>query len=218
MVEKPAGISMKKLNFNWRRYPLLNFVLLLIVTGALTSLAPAEKSLGTNVRVVYLHGAWVWVALAAFVSAGGIGLAGLLTRRVHLHTWSRALGRTGLFFWITYLPISLWAMQTNWNGLFLAEPRWRLAVIFALGGLAVQIGLTLMDDPGWASAANSLYVFVLFLALRTTQDVMHPGSPIFNSDSRDIQVFFTALLLLTCIAAWQITRWWHKVESVNVEK
>lgn len=218
LLEKPAGISMKKLYYYWQRYPLLSFLLMLGLTVALTSFGPAEKTLGTSVRVVYLHGAWVWVALVTFTAAGVTGLAGLLTRRLQLQNWSRALGRTGLFFWITYLPISLWAMQTNWNGLFLAEPRWRLAVIFALGGLVLQLGLTLMDHPAWASVANLSYVVVLFFALRSTQDVMHPSSPILNSNAWGIQVFFTGLLLLTFVAAWQITRWWHQVESVSAEK
>ncbi|MCJ7556761.1 MAG: hypothetical protein MUP90_07585, partial [Gammaproteobacteria bacterium] len=143
-----------------------------------TALGPAEKSLGTNVRVVYLHGAWVWAALAAFFAAGVVGLIGLILRRHRLHAWSRAVGRTGLFFWITYLPLSMWAMQTNWNGLFLAEPRWRLAVVFAVGGLVLQIGLSLVENPAWASAFNVLYAVLLWLALQTTDQVLHPSSPV----------------------------------------
>jgi hypothetical protein len=165
--------------------------------------------LGSNVRIVYLHGAWVWAAMAAFLMAAVIGLAGLVTRRQALHLWSRALGRTGLFFWITYLPISMWAMQANWNGLFLAEPRWRLAVVFALGGLLMQIGLALVEDPVWASAANLFYAMVLILALQNTQDVMHPPAPILNSNALHIQLYFTGLLLLTLLAVWQIARWWY---------
>jgi hypothetical protein len=101
------------------------------------------------VRVVYLHGVWVWAALAGFLAAAVVGLAGLVSRRWKLHLWSRALGRSGLFFWITYLPISLWAMQANWNGLYLAEPRWRIGLIFAIGGLLMQIGC-----PWWRTRSG----------------------------------------------------------------
>src|SRR3989304_9331789 len=118
-----------------RKSPLLWFFVFVIIIFILTTVGPAERSLGTNVRVVYLHGAWVWAALAGFLAAAAAGLLALITRRTTLHYWSRALGRTGLFFWITYLPISLWAMQTNWNGLFLAEPRWRIGLIFGVAGL-----------------------------------------------------------------------------------
>jgi hypothetical protein len=194
--------------------PLVLFVLLLFVVALFTVLGPAEKTLGSNVRVVYLHGAWVWAALAAFLAAGLVGLVGLLTRRVSLHYWSRALGRTGLFFWITYLPLSMWAMQSNWNGLFLAEPRWRLAIIFAIGGLLMQIGLSLLENPVWASALNLAYLMLLLISLQTTEQVLHPSSPVLNSDAWRIQLFFGGLLLLILLVAWQVARWWYATEDI----
>lgn len=192
--------------------PLVLFVLLLLVVALFTTLGPAEKSLGTNVRVVYLHGAWVWVALLSFYTAALVGVIGWITRRESLHYWSRALGRTGLFFWITYLPLSMWAMQTNWNGLFLAEPRWRLAVVFAIGGLLLQVGLSLLENPAWASAANLLYAVLLWLALQSTEQVMHPSSPVLSSGAWRIQLFFGGLVLLTLLVALQVARWWYSAE------
>ena len=194
--------------------PLVLFVLLLFVVALFTVLGPAEKTLGANVRVVYLHGAWVWAALAAFLAAGLVGLVGLLTRRATFHFWSRALGRTGLFFWITYLPLSMWAMQTNWNGLFLAEPRWRLAIIFAIGGLLMQIGLSLLENPAWASAFNLVYLILLLVSLQTTEQVLHPSSPVLNSNAWRIQLFFGGLLLLILLVAWQVARWWYATEDI----
>ena len=190
------------------RSPLIWLFFAILAVAILTLAAPAERSLGGNVRVVYLHGAWVWVALLAFVASGAVGLTGIISRRKRINIWSRALGRTGLFFWITYLPISLWAMQTNWNGLFLAEPRWRLAVIFAIGGLALQLGLTLLENPAWASAFNLLFVLILWFALQNTEQVMHPPSPILTSNAWRIQLFFSGLLAATLLAGWQVTRLW----------
>jgi hypothetical protein len=188
--------------------PIFWLFLALAAIAVLTAVAPAEKTLGAHVRVVYLHGAWVWAALAAMIAAALAGLAGLLTRREGLHLWSRALGRSGLFFWITYIPISLWAMESNWNGLFLAEPRFHLAVVFAVVGLLLQVGVTLLENPAWASAGNLLYALALLAALRTTQNVMHPPAPILNSDALRIQVFFAGLFLLALLAASQVARWW----------
>jgi len=195
-----------------RKAPLLWLGISLAAVAFITLLGPAERSLGSNVRIVYLHGAWVWTGLFGFVAAAVVGLAGLVLRRENLHRWSRALGRTGLIFWITYLPISMWAMQANWNGLFLAEPRWRVAFIFAIGGLILQIGVTLIEDPIWASAANIVFALALFFALRATEDVMHPASPIFGSDSWRIQLFFGGLLLLTLLAGWQLARWFYQLD------
>lgn len=189
---------------------LLWFALNLLAIIAVTAVGPAEKSLGTNVRVVYLHGVWVWAALFCFLAAALAGITGLIGRRQNAHFWSLALGRTGLIFWITYLPLSLWAMQTNWNGLFLSEPRWRVAMIFAAGGLVMQIGITMLENPAWASAFNVVYMAILLYVLQTTDQVMHPGSPIFSSGAWRIQAYFLLLLLLTLLAAWQLARLLYK--------
>jgi hypothetical protein len=196
--------------------PLIWFLVAVAAIGLFDSLGPPEKTLGTNVRVVYLHGVWVWASLITLLAAGAVGLAALLTRREALHRWSRALGRAGLFFWISYLPISMWAMQTNWNGLFLAEPRWRMAIIFALGGLALQIGVTLVENPAWASAGNLMYILAMLFALANTENVMHPPAPILHSDARGIQVYFAGLLLLTLLAASQAARWFHIFERARL--
>lgn len=189
--------------------PLFWFGLTVVGIAISTTLAPAEKALGNNVRVVYLHGAWVWVSLISLAAAAGSGSLGLLTRKSAWHGWSQALGRTGLFFWVTYLPISMWAMQTNWNGLFLNEPRWRLAVIFSISGLLLQIGLSLIQRPSWTSAANLLFFVLLVYVLQTTAQVLHPPSPILTSDAWHIKIYFLSLVTLTLLAAWQVARWWR---------
>ena len=187
----------------------------LLAIIAITAVGPAEKSLGTNVRVVYLHGAWVWAALMCIFAAAISGIVGLVSRREAAHYWSLALGRTGLIFWITYLPLSLWAMQTNWNGLFLSEPRWRVAIIFAIGGLVMQVGITLLEKPAWASALNVIYVGILVFVLQSTDQVMHPGSPIFGSGAWRIQAYFLLLLVLTLLAAWQLARLLYGMKNAS---
>ena len=192
--------------------PLFWFILFLAALATLAAISPAEKTLGNNARIVYLHGVWVWASLASMLLAGLIGLAGLVSRRQELHCWSRALGRIGLFFWITYLPISMWAMQTSWNGIFLAEPRWRLAITFAIAGLLLQIGLTLMENPAWASVANLIYISILIPVLISTQNIMHPPSPILSSQAPRIQFYFAGMFLLALLAVWQGARWWLQLE------
>ena len=185
---------------NW-----LWLILALLTVAVLTLLSPPEATLGDNVRVVYLHGAWVWAALAAFLIAAGIGVAGLLRRAVALHRWSQAWGRAGVIFWVTYLPVSLWAMQANWNGLFLAEPRWQFALVFAVTGVLLQLGLSFLPVR-WTSVGNLAFVIALFWAMLSTENVMHPPSPMLDSSFSSIQVFFAALTLLLIFAAWQIAR------------
>lgn len=180
------------------------FTITMLVILVLVMLGPAEKALGSNVRMVYLHGAWVWTALTAYLAAALVGLVALLVRKPGLHCWSIALGRTGLLFWLTYLPLSLLAMQTNWNGLFLAEPRWRLAIAFAITSILLQAGLTILGRPAWNSVGNIAFAAALLLALRNTTSVMHPDSPIFSSDLLSIQFYFLLLVVMVLLAALQV--------------
>lgn len=187
--------------------------LFLLATGVVAGLGPPEKSLGVNVRIVYLHGALVWTALAGFGAAGLAGLMALTGLWQRGWRWSAALGRSGLMFWIAYLPVSLWAMQANWNGLFLAEPRWRLAAIFAVSGILLQVGLALLRRPKAYAWGNLGYILALIWMLSRTEDVLHPKSPIFNSESSWLQIYFLILLLLTLAAGWQMARLWLAVDN-----
>ena len=192
--------------------PLILFIAVVIVIALLALFGPEEKSLGANVRIVYLHGAWVLSAEVAFAAAALAGLVALITKRDTFHHWSAALGRAGIFFWITYLPLSLWAMQSNWNGLFLAEPRFRLALIFAITGVLLQVGLWIINTNWVTSLANIVFIIVLRVIFATADNVMHPPpSPIFNSGNFTIIGFFVALIALTLLASFFLTRVFLKV-------
>ena len=194
------------------RTPLILFIATIILIALLALFGPEEKTLGSNVRIVYLHGAWVLTAEVAFFAAAIAGAIGLITKRVSFHRWSAALGRTGILFWLTYIPLSLWAMESNWNGLFLSEPRFRLAVIFAVTGTLLQLGLWLINTNWITSAANIIFIVVLRVIFATASNVMHPPpSPIFNSGNYAIIGFFLALILLTLVAAYFLTRVFMKV-------
>ncbi len=187
--------------------PLTLFFITVIVIALLALFGPEEKSLGANVRIVYLHGAWVLSAEVAFVAAAMAGLIALIAKRDSFHHWSAALGRTGIFFWVTYLPLSLWAMESNWNGLFLSEPRFRLAVIFAVTGVLLQVGLWLINTPWTTSIANIIYIVVLRVIFSSASNIMHPPpSPIFNSGNFAIIGFFLAMIALALLAAFFMTR------------
>ena len=194
--------------------PTTYFFITVIAIALLTLLGPEEKSLGSNVRIVYLHGAWVLTAEIAFFAAALAGLLGLILRKDIFHTWSAALGRTGIVFWITYLPLSLFAMQTNWNGLFLAEPRFRLAMMFAVTGILLQIGLWIFNTAWLTSLANIIYIVVLRVIFSTAENIMHPPpSPIFNSGNYVIIGFFVSLNLLALLAAYFLTRFFMNTKS-----
>jgi len=116
----------------------LAVLITLAVIVLIAFLAPIEKTLGANIRIIYIHAAWVWTGKVLFGIAAIAGLLALIfsqqERLVHL---TRSLAFTALFFWITYLPMSLYVMQSTWGGFFFDEPRWRIP--FMLGIIAVLL-------------------------------------------------------------------------------
>jgi hypothetical protein len=199
-----------------RANSLLLTLLFLLLTLLVSIFGPPERSLGSNVRLVYLHGSWVWTALLALGAAALTGLAGLLFGSERLQGWSRSLGQTGMIFWLTYLPLSLWTMQANWNGLYLSEPRFKIGLDYAVIGLLLQLAILVLRQPRLASVLNVSFALALFWSISHAQEVMHPASPIFGSDSVSIRLFFLLLLLVNILTAGYLNLTLLKVQSKAV--
>ncbi len=107
-------------------------------------------------------------------------------------------------------------MQSNWNGLLLAEPRFRLAMMFAVTGILLQIGLWIFNISWLTSLGNIIYIVVLRVIFSTAQNIMHPPpSPIFNSGNYIIIGFFVGLNLLALLAAYFLARWFLGIRRVS---
>lgn len=182
---------------------------LLILLAAL--FAPVEQTLGQSIRLIYFHGAWVWAGIITFGLAALAGVVGLVIRR----GWpgvSLTLGRTGLFFWLTYLPVSLLVMQIYWGGLFLDEPRWRIPFTFAVVGVLLQTGIALMSQRWLTCLGNFLFGAALYWELLPAGSVLHPDSPVFGSNSIRIQVSWLVLLALSLLFGLQLAAWLYQLQ------
>lgn len=183
---------------------IMRTVLLILIAVFISVLAPPEKTLGSQARLIYFHGGWVWAALIGFGLSGALGLFGLLSRKIALLAWSVALQRSALLFWLLFLPMSLWVMQVSWNGLFLAEPRFRIPLNFAIIGLIFQLATTLIANPSLSGLVNFLFVGALFWALGGAEYILHPQMPILNSQAGVLRYIFFTLVILLCGACWSL--------------
>jgi hypothetical protein len=184
----------------------LLFVSLLMVTAMLTSFGLLEASLGASVRLVYLHGAWLWTALVGLAAAAAAGLVGLLLCRPAFQNGPVAPGQAVAFSWVTYLPLHLWTMRASWNGLTLGEPRWRVSLSSAVIAVLLQLAILAFNRLEWASAVNTAFFIILAWTLSPTEQVMHPPSPIAASGSVAMRGFFLGLLALCLLAGWLLSR------------
>jgi hypothetical protein len=188
-----------------RSYSPVWLLVTILAIATVTAFGPTERTLGENLRLVMLHGAWVWTGKILFAAAAVSGLAGLLLPRSIWSNLSLALGRAGLLFWLTYLPMSLVVQMQNWGGIFWDEPRWRVPFTFGVVGLLLQLGLWVINQPRVTNLANLIFGILLWWQLGGITNVLHPDSPIFGSNSTGIQVFFLVLLGLMVLAGAQIT-------------
>ncbi|MFQ5854385.1 MAG: hypothetical protein ACE5LU_01895 [Anaerolineae bacterium] len=169
--------------------------------------APLDRVLGDVSRLVYLHGAMMWVALVGFTVAGALGVGHLMTNRTAWHQWSQGLERSAIVFWAGYLPLSVLAADLAWNGVFWAEPRWAMAAQILVVAIALQVGGRLLDNPRVSSTLNALVAGVTWWLLIRTPLIIHPDNPIGASESLGIQLSFAALVGLCGLDALLIARW-----------
>ncbi len=183
---------------------------LVLITAGITVvlfLAPLDRVLGDVSRLVYLHGAMVWVALIGFTLAGILGAAHLLTGRSAWYRWSQGVERTAILFWAGYLPLSVVAADLAWSGVFWGEPRWAMAAEILVVAVAFQVGGALLDNPQVSSTLNAVVAGVTWWLLLRTPLIIHPENPIRASSSLGIKLSFVALVVLCGLVALQLARW-----------
>jgi len=187
----------------------ISLVVLAIAALLFAWVAPNDVTLKGTSKVVYIHGALVWTSLLTLTAAGVVGLAALAAMPVKrdnaLHAWALALGRTGLLFWIAYIPVSMLASRMAWNAVFLAEPRYTTAFRVLAIAVIVQVIVFLFNRPAISSGLHAAQAVVLWAMLLTTPSVLHPDSPILRSVP-SIQFFFGLMVLACGMAALQVAR------------
>lgn len=187
--------------------------LLLAAMIVVVALAPAEQSLGSGIKVVYVHVALIWTGMALMLVNGLVGLAEVALARPFLARWRQVIGGVALGVFIVGVVVSLWAEQVNWGGVLWREPR-NLAV-FNVTAVAIIVQVLASWLPKWrwrGLFATGLAAYLLWEIPRTPL-VMHPSDPVRTSNSMGIQATFYSLFVL-CLgtAVWLI---WYILARQN---
>ena len=186
-------------------------------------LAPAETRLGNLVKLIYVHGALVWVGLVAFSVAGGLGLVALamrylLSRADRAKTWYRgtdAAGLAALIIWIAYALSAMivtglaWGQVIAWN-----EPRVRVTGLILVAALVLTIVTRLVDHDDFTAVVNVMMGIVPWVVVRQAEAIRHPVDPIGGSQSAAIQVYYLLIVLTVGGLAAALVAWlWAGAES-----
>jgi hypothetical protein len=191
-------------NLIWR-YRLWLVIATILALAALLALSPSEATLGSVVKLVYLHGALERVAAWAFAAAGLAGAAQLLARRPAIAPWTQALCATAILFWLAHFAVSIPAQVLAWGGINWREPRVVDAMWIAALSAIIYVVALWIARPAWWALSGIASAATLLLVLNGAVNVLHPLSPILTSDSAAIKVFYGGIVLAALLLALVVT-------------
>lgn len=176
------------------------FLLLLAAMGLVLFRAPLEQTLGSGIRVVYVHVALIWAGMAGLLLNGLLGLAVALTERPSWERWRQLLGWLFIGLFVLGVLVSLWAQQVNWGGILWREPR--NVAVFNVTAVALisQILADWSSRLRWRGLLSTGLAAFLLWEIPRAELVMHPENPIGSSHSAGIQSTFYSLSILCFLA------------------
>lgn len=187
------------------------FVVLGVVVTVLLFLLPPERTLGSVIKIVFLHGALVRVGLIGFVAAGMLGIGYLILLRESVLKWCLAVQQTTLALWVVYILSSMLATRLSW-GQWIAWGEPRVQASFQVLGFAF-ISLALVrwvNQPVFTGVVNAILGVVPWFLVRRAAIVLHPFNPIGTSNSLAYQVIYggmvAAMLGIAFLIVWWVVR------------
>jgi hypothetical protein len=177
-------------------------------------LAPSEARLGSVIKVVYVHGALVWVGLLIFSLAGVLGLIALLARRAVWYRGTEAAGLAALLVWTAYVVSSMavtgltWGQLVAWN-----EPRVRVTGLILLASVAIFVVSQLVNQRDLTAVANLAMGIVPWVVVHRAEAIRHPVDAIGSSGSTAIQGYYLLIVLTIAALAFTLVAWlWAGIE------
>jgi hypothetical protein len=200
-------LELRLRRFKNRIIPLVALALIALLAVWLW-LAPSEARLGSVIKMVYVHGALVWVGLLAFSLAGVLGLIALLARRAVWYHGTEAAGLAALLVWIAYVVSSMavtgltWGQLVAWN-----EPRVRVTGLILLASAAIFVVSRLVNQRDLTAAANLAMGLVPWVAVHRAEAIRHPVDAIGSSGSTAIQGYYLLIVLTIAALACTLVAW-----------
>ncbi len=172
----------------------------LVVAALWALLAPEERSLGSGIRMVYLHVSATWAGITFLYGVGLLGgVSSFLPSPDGLRGWLRSVWTAGLAAFAVGFLLSLVAAQASWGGIFWAEPRVRAS----LGVVAVSL-LALTVEAGvrgsrWRGLTWTVAALACFVILRSAGLFIHPDRPIRSTTPWSIRGTFLGLYAFSLV-------------------
>lgn len=183
-------------------------ILAVIVLGVALMLMPPERSVGYLLRVIFVHGALVQVAVGLFVLGALAALLALVTDHPRAWAWTRAAQVTALEAWLAGFIVSFYPSYVTWGApIVWAEPRTQMMTrVLIVAVLVFSISRWVEDRRVIALGTGAVGLLVPFLVWRTAV-IRHPLDPVGTSPSVALRVSYALVLAsLAILGVWWTAR------------
>lgn len=175
---------------------------LLAAMLALALLAPAEKTLGDGIKIVYVHVAFTWTGMLLLGLAALLGLALLVAPRPPWAARQARLLALGLAFFALGFGMSIAASLVNWGGVPAREPRFLTSMNVLVIGLVAWALARILTHPRLAALVRAAPVAFLIWSVRSSTVVLHPDSPVSTAPPGIRYTFLGMFALALALAGW----------------
>lgn len=194
------------MEFNPRRRKTVLFVTfgLILLAIILALFAPEEETLGSYIKLIYIHAAVTWIGLVMFAVSGLLAMAyvinNLLLRRSkekeNVVDWSSASQTTASIFWLASVTIGSITAYFTWGNSFWMEPRLRVALFILVLAFAVYQAGQMVSNTLLRAVLNLGLPVSIVLFLSSTGKLVHPNNAFARSDSPEIKLFAGLITLV----------------------
>lgn len=179
------------------------------------ALAPAEARLGNLIKLIYLHGALVWVGMGTFAAAGLLGLVALVVRRRAWYHGSQAASLAALALWAAYSVSAVVVTGLAW-GQWIAwgEPRVRATGLILVAAAILAVVTWLVRHADLSAVVNILLGIAAWIAVLRAEVIRHPEDPIGASESGVMQTYYLLIVLTVAALASLFVYWlWLRLQA-----
>ena len=189
------------------KYIPLSIILSSLLIAIILIALPNEKTLGSIIKIIYVHVALVQASLLAFASAGILGLVNLFKNNDRLFKWGAALQKTALLFWLLYYGTSMiatylsWGVWIEWN-----EPRVQIAIRVIAAAVIFLVLSIWINKRKFTDIINIIMAIIVIYSTKSAMNIRHPVSPIGDSESVFYRAALLAIFFLTLVILIQVNR------------
>lgn len=165
-------------------------------------LTPEEKSLGSAIKLVFLHASLMWVAFGLVTIQGLLSLINLFSVKTKLSSSFISLTlNAGLILFLTTGLLGMVTAIITWGGVNWTEPRLFMLAQILLVGLATAWLKNMLSNNKLQNLICLIFTLIAWALVLKTELVMHPSNPIFTSASLTFKLIpvLAALLIATAV-------------------